>query len=246
MTYDADEPAAATGSEAAPHPPLRPPQQGRSRQTLERLGEAVTELLGEKRFDDITVVDVVQRAGVSTGSFYGRFASKDALLVWLEDHYFADSRRTMEVSLDPARWRGVPLAGVVEGIVRLYLDFLEKHRHLLEPIVLANRRDPGGALARRSRELNGESYRRVVRLLAERRDEIASDDPEAAASWALATLYALSHELVLFGEAGLQSVPALDDREALVSRLARTLLAYLKWTDAEPPTPDRTSAVEAT
>ncbi len=49
----------------------------RTRQALE---QAFTDLLGEKGFQDITVQDITQRAGLNRATFYAHFADKYALL----------------------------------------------------------------------------------------------------------------------------------------------------------------------
>ena len=59
---------------------IRPPQQARSQETLERLLDAAETLVAEKGFDDTPVAEVARRAGSSVGAFYTRFPDKDALL----------------------------------------------------------------------------------------------------------------------------------------------------------------------
>ncbi|HSH05293.1 MAG TPA: TetR/AcrR family transcriptional regulator [Anaerolineae bacterium] len=53
--------------------------------TQKQLQIAFLELIAEKTYKDITVVDIVQRAGVERKTFYRHYKSKnDLLLVWLE------------------------------------------------------------------------------------------------------------------------------------------------------------------
>jgi len=59
---------------------IHEPQQSRSQDTQERLLSALVSLLEEKFFEQITIRDLAQRAGVSTGTIYRRFKDKDALL----------------------------------------------------------------------------------------------------------------------------------------------------------------------
>ena len=66
------------------------PVQDRSRRTLAALLDATESLLEERRFEQISVAEIILKAGVSTGSFYARFSGKDALLPALYARYHAD------------------------------------------------------------------------------------------------------------------------------------------------------------
>lgn len=54
-------------------------------------------LLQEARYDDITVADIVGRAGVSRSAFYAHFAGKDALLAASIARPFATLANTLKV-----------------------------------------------------------------------------------------------------------------------------------------------------
>ena len=56
------------------------PQQARSRRTLERLLVSAEELLGEVGHAGFTVPELSRRAGISVGTVYKRFATKEDLL----------------------------------------------------------------------------------------------------------------------------------------------------------------------
>jgi AcrR family transcriptional regulator len=53
----------------------------RVRSTRERLGDALIELIQQKRFDDVTVQEVLDRAGVGRSTFYVHYRDKDDLLL---------------------------------------------------------------------------------------------------------------------------------------------------------------------
>ncbi len=59
---------------------IHKPRQARSQDTQERLLSALVSLLEEKFFEQITIRDLAQHAGVSSGTIYRRFKDKDALL----------------------------------------------------------------------------------------------------------------------------------------------------------------------
>ncbi len=74
-------------------PLIRPPQQRRSQESLERVLQAGFELLQERGFDGFTLQEVSARANVSIGSIYARVPSRESLIkavyeramVWTEE-----------------------------------------------------------------------------------------------------------------------------------------------------------------
>jgi AcrR family transcriptional regulator len=63
------------------------PRQKRSVETYNALLDAAERLLREKPWEEISTVDIMQAAGVSNGAIYGRFKSKDDLLVALYERH---------------------------------------------------------------------------------------------------------------------------------------------------------------
>ena len=66
------------------------PLQERSRETADRFAAAAEDLLRDRSFEEISIQDIVRRAGRPTGSFYARFASKEALLPFIYLRYHED------------------------------------------------------------------------------------------------------------------------------------------------------------
>ena len=60
----------------------------RVRRTRDRLGDALVELLVQKPFDDITVQDVLERAGVSRSTFYTHYRDKNDLFLSDAEDFF--------------------------------------------------------------------------------------------------------------------------------------------------------------
>jgi AcrR family transcriptional regulator len=60
----------------------------RVRRTRDRLGDAMVELLVQKPFDDITVQDVLDRAGVSRSTFYNHYRDKNDLFLSDVEEFF--------------------------------------------------------------------------------------------------------------------------------------------------------------
>lgn len=60
----------------------------RVRRTRDRLGDALVELLVQKPFDDITVQDVLDGAGVSRSTFYTHYRDKNDLFLSDVEEFF--------------------------------------------------------------------------------------------------------------------------------------------------------------
>ena len=48
----------------------------RVRKTYQMLGEALSELLKEKSFEDLTVLEICEKAGIHRATFYKHFVDK--------------------------------------------------------------------------------------------------------------------------------------------------------------------------
>ena len=54
----------------------------RTRRTRHKVSGALVDLIKEKRFDDITVQNLIDRAGVGRSTFYTHFRDKEDAFVW--------------------------------------------------------------------------------------------------------------------------------------------------------------------
>jgi AcrR family transcriptional regulator len=82
--------------------------------------QAALELLGESDRADLTVTEVVERAGVSLRTFYQRFGSKDELmLAVLEEsqHYGRDLRQAaLDAASDPSERLRMAVSGLLAEV----------------------------------------------------------------------------------------------------------------------------------
>lgn len=72
----------------------------RIRRTRDRLGDALVSLMQEKRFDTITVQDLLDRARVSRSTFYVHYTDKDDLLMSDADEFFEAISMALSVRRD--------------------------------------------------------------------------------------------------------------------------------------------------
>jgi AcrR family transcriptional regulator len=109
-----------------------PPQQARSRAALQRVLTAAEQVLASGGSDELTMAAVAERAGVSVGSIYSRFAGKDQLLVAVKD------RLLTRMEEDLARALGATdggLSDVVEAFTRALAEGFSAGAHVI-PYVL--------------------------------------------------------------------------------------------------------------
>jgi AcrR family transcriptional regulator len=220
----------------APHFAVTPPLQDRARRTTDRIINAVEDLLRQRPLERITIQEIVTLAGTTTGSFYARFASKDALLPYIYARYDADLSRRAEAMFANARWDRITLAEAVRGRVRAMITAYEERRWLMRAVTLFARTHPEGIpddVIERRRAASG----RWSGIIDRFRDEITHPDPARAFRFAMFMLASTAREAVLFGDAPQARItPGL--RESLEDELTRAALGYLTAT-VHPATPPR-------
>jgi AcrR family transcriptional regulator len=202
---------------------VRPPQQTRSQETLDRILDAAEALAAEKGFAHAPVSEIVRRAGSSVGAFYTRFADKQALLQALYQRFFEQATATADDALDPGRWQGARIPELIAEVVRFLVAIYRERGGLMRAFVARQHTD-AGLLARRERLSHYVSDKLAALLLA-RRDEIAHPDPERASAFGLTFVFSTLDDVMLFGEMRSGRL-ALSDAD-LATELTRAYLAYL-------------------
>ena len=116
------------------------PKQKRSQKTLEKLLQALDDLLIDHYFEQIKVVDICKRAGVSVGNFYRRFKGKEDLLPYLyqvaKHEYFNWFQTLIEKD-----WNG-DLHSRVEQLVQATMWYYHRDRHIFRTTMLYARLHP--------------------------------------------------------------------------------------------------------
>lgn len=150
------------------------PRQRRSRATVEALVEATARLLAERGYRGATTRRIAERAGVSVGSLYQYFPSRDALVTAVLERHVAHVLDTAA-----ALFRRLEQAPLEELIRRLVTAVLELHErdHALHVILMEQ-------LPRADRTA---MFREIDRVLGaqlgaflERRPELPRVDPVRA------------------------------------------------------------------
>ncbi len=200
---------------------VRPPQQERSRQTLDRLLDAAEAIIAERGVDNANVADVAARAGSSIGAFYARFRDKEGLLRTLFERFGEQADATALAALEPERWEGVPIRAALETMVRFLIAVLHDKRRLVAAMLARMETDPSLG------ELGDRLLARISALLLAliRRRGVHSTHPDVPEGVHTAVWLVLS-ALELRAVHGLLHEPRFDDGEA-ATRLTDLCIRYL-------------------
>jgi AcrR family transcriptional regulator len=105
-----------------PPSPTRPALRARYDRRREEIVSAAARILARRGYDQTSVPDLAEAIGVSTGSLYHYFASKEELLVAICD-------QLLEPLLETSLARG---RGELRGLIRLWVEHVVEHRdHML-------------------------------------------------------------------------------------------------------------------
>lgn len=199
---------------------VKPPQQARSQQTLERLVDAAEALVEEEGLDAVTVAAVARRAGSSVGSFYSRFKDKDALVRVMFERFGEQSLATAEAVLVAERWEGIPLRDGLELMAHFMLRILDERQQLIVGLLTRAASDP--ELRGFGQRLHALLTERLTALISARATP-AHPDPPLAVAMAIWMVLSLMESRALFGREGL---PQLTDAE-MAREMAQMVTRYV-------------------
>jgi AcrR family transcriptional regulator len=193
--------------------PRKSPRQARSREMVETILEAAARVLVKDGLERTTTNRVAAAAGVSIGSLYQYYPSKDALVAALITRHVDAMRSLVLAALEDVR--ALPLRpaarAIIELVVRAHAVDPALHRVLMEQVP---RTGSLGKLASFEQDL----HRMVVAWLEAHRSELRVRDLELAAFLAGATVEAITHFTVLYQPHRLQDPAFLDEATDLVVR----------------------------
>jgi AcrR family transcriptional regulator len=198
--------------------PRKIASQRRSRATVDALVEATARILVEEGFDKASTNRIAEVAGVSVGSLYQYFPSKEALVAAVIERHQQEIMQTVRGELADV------LAQPVEKAVRKLVAVAVK-AHRVDPKlhrVLAEQIPRVGQLEKLE-TFNRENYALFRTYLESHRDELRVDDLALASFVCVTSIEALTHNAVLHSK-------MLSDAtmEALIDEGARLVTGYLK------------------
>ena len=199
--------------------PRKSASQERSRLTVDALLEATARVLLKEGYDRASTNRIAQVAGVSIGSLYQYFPSKEALVAAVIDRHTQQVSQVMRNALVKVAARPIEVA--VREFVSVAIDAHrvnpKLHAVLTEQIPRVGRGEHVDAVAH-------EAHALVRGYLEAHRDEIDIADPDLAAFVCVTTIEALTHAAVL------RRPDILGDEKArrFVDDVTRLVLRYLR------------------
>jgi AcrR family transcriptional regulator len=203
----------------------RAPKQGRSRQSFERIIEATIDLCRERPYDQITLAEICQRAGVSTGALYGRVTGKDELLRAVQVQFLErlGEQFTVEAQRIAAQAHG--LAQVVPAVVAGLGNLLKENASVLRSFMLRGPFDE--VIATAGRKAAQDNHAKFIRLVEACGNEILHPNPARAIEASMLLIYATQARFL-----GLDSVGGMGEASSwndLLEDLSDMMLAYLRF-----------------
>jgi len=206
-----------------PRKPVTTPRkiatQERSRATVDSLVEATARILVKEGFDKASTNRIAEVAGVSIGSLYQYFPSKDALVVAVIERHRQELLQTVRGELAQVSTQPIDKAmrRFVAVAVEAHRVDPRLHRVLAEQIPRVGKLEELETFSR-------ENFTLFRAYLEGVRDQLGVKDLELASFVCVTAIEALTHNAVLH-----HSKVLTDDRmEALIDEGARLVTGYLK------------------
>jgi AcrR family transcriptional regulator len=204
-------------TEALLKPRKRAAQQ-RSRATVAALVEATARILVTEGYEKASTNRIAEVAGVSIGSLYQYFPSKEALVRAVAERHNEEIMSAVGATL--TEMEELPVAEAVRGLVAVAV---EGHRVDPQLHYVLTEQIPRSGLLGSTGSAGSEAHMRFKAYLESRRDELRVRDVELAAFICATTVEAVTHNAVLHHAEMLSDAGA----GALIEETVQMLLAYL-------------------
>lgn len=199
--------------------PRKQASQERSRATVDALIEATARILVKEGFDKASTNRIAQQAGVSIGSLYQYYPSKEALVAAVIDRHQQDLMQLVRTAL--AGIAALPIEQAVRKLVAVAID-----AHRMDPRlhrVLAEQIPRTGRL-KKVEAFNQDYYTLFKNFLERHSDGLRAVDLGLAAFVCVTSIEALTHTAVLHRP----DVLSEEAAGALVDEVTRLVTRYLR------------------
>jgi len=203
---------------------IRPAQQARSQETLERLLDSAEALIADKGFDDVTVAEIAAHAGFSVGAVYARFRDKQGVLHSLQDRFVDEANLTTDDAFQPERWQGASIEEIISELTVFLVEIHRERRGVMRELLLSHAKSTPAVIEHKER-LVANVGQHLESLLIARAERIGHPNPAAAIRFGLRLILSTLERAILFDETGTYGIPSSD--EQLAAELTRAYLAYL-------------------
>lgn len=204
----------------------RQPQQARSRATLDRVLGAAEELFAERGEIGFTIPEVARRAGVSVGTLYRRFATKEDLLMAVFDRVRGAEDETRLSPWQSVDWAALSVRAMTDRLVTDIAQLLREREPLMRAI-MARRltvSDDDAVFQHGLQDVvrGAAQFESAVRASGR---EVTHSDPQEAIEFAYRLIVATAHRWAA-REIEVMA-PRPMDWETMLERLSETVARYL-------------------
>jgi AcrR family transcriptional regulator len=199
--------------------PRKVAAQERSRATVDALVEATARILIKEGFDKASTNRIAAMAGVSIGSLYQYFPSKEALVVAVFERHQREIMQTVR-----GEWAHVLAQPVAKAMRQLVAIAVKAHRVNPKLHRVLAEQIPRVGVLEKLETFNRENYTLFRTYLECHRSELGVDNPELASFVCVTSIEALTHNAVLH-YSNMLSDKAMG---ALIDEGARLVTGYLK------------------
>ncbi|HYP66166.1 MAG TPA: TetR/AcrR family transcriptional regulator [Steroidobacteraceae bacterium] len=198
--------------------PRKSPSQQRSQLTVAALLKATAHILVKEGYESASTNRIAAAAGVSIGSLYQYFPSKEALVAAVVDRHMQEMLELLRAAVD--RVREQPVEAATRELVKVMIDAHRVdprlHRALVEQVPRVGRLENVRAIDR-------EAYTLIRAYLEAHRDELRVADLDVASFVCVATVEALTHAAVV------NRPEVLSDKSGVFAEeVTRLVVGYLR------------------
>jgi len=198
--------------------PRKSPSQQRSQLTVAALLKATAHILVKEGYESASTNRIAAAAGVSIGSLYQYFPSKEALVAAVVDRHMQEMLELLRAAVDRVREQPVEVAA--RELVRVMIDAHRVdprlHRALVEQVPRVGRLENVRAIDR-------EAYTLIRAYLEAHREELRVADLDVASFVCVATVEALTHA------AAVDRPEVLSDKSGVFAdEVTRLVVGYLR------------------
>lgn len=203
-----------------------PAYQNRSRENRERIVAALDEALKEKPFDQVSVVEIAERAGVAVGTVYQRFKNKDALIPVIFEIYKSRVEFWMESDFKVELEADDDLRTALRKIMRQNWAIAQREAHLLRAVHLSARLKPSLLVAQEWEKYEKASLQGITTVISHYAAEVGQKNTTRAAAFATYYLNTIFLEKALYPDETPATFYTLSGR-SFADDCAEMLYAYL-------------------
>lgn len=193
--------------------PRKEPRQQRSRATVDAILDATARVLVQEGYDAASTNRIALKAGVSVGSLYQYFPSKEALVAALIDRHMEEMSAQFATQI--ADLAGEAPQKVVREVIRGMIA-----AHQLEPKLhgVLTEQIPRVGRVNKVLEMNRQVGVLVRAWLESVQESLVTKDLDAAVFLLVTTVESVTHAMVIYDGADVSAERVIDELTALVCR----------------------------